>query len=70
MLGESNILSLVPGMNQGYEEFGCQKVGSRFSCEVPGMERFSQDIPEAARRENLLWKQDGCVCRICSGRMS
>ena len=57
-------------MNQGYEEFGCQKVGSRFSCEVSGMEKFSHNIPEAARRENLLWKQDGCVCRICSGKMS
>ena len=44
-------------MNQGNEELEYKKVGSRFSCDTLGMERFSQDLLQTVRRENVLWKR-------------
>ena len=38
----------VSDMNQENEDFGCQKVGSRFSCVVPSAEQFSLDLLRAA----------------------
>ena len=31
-------------VNQGNKDFGCEKVGSRFSCVAIGVGRFSQDL--------------------------
>ena len=35
-------------VNQENKYFVCKKVGSRFSCVAPGMERFSLDFPRGA----------------------
>ena len=44
MQGECKISSchlFVSDVNQGNEDFECKKVGSKFSCVTPRMERFS-----------------------------
>ena len=35
----------VSDVNQGKEDFECNKVGSRFSCLALGMERLFLDLP-------------------------
>ena len=70
MQSESKISFSVSDMNQRNEELGYKKVDSRFSCEAPGMERFSQDLLGTVRRENVLPKSVCvcvCVC-VCSSR--
>ena len=54
---ESKISSFVSDMNQETEEFEYKRVHSRFYIEAPGMERFSQDLLQTVRRENVLWKR-------------
>ena len=41
----------VSGVNQGNKDFGYKKVGSRFSCIVPEMERFSLDLLQTVKKE-------------------
>ena len=41
----------VSGVNQGNKDFGYKKVGSRFSCLVPEMERFSLDLLQTVKKE-------------------
>ena len=54
---ESKISSFVSDMNQRTEEFEYKRVHSGFYIEAPGMERFSQDLLQTVRRENVLWKR-------------
>ena len=54
--GESKISSSISDMNQKNKELQYQKVGSTFSCEIPGIGRFVEDLPRTVRRENVLWK--------------
>ena len=44
MQGESKKSSFVSDMTQGNEELGCNKMAI-FSCETPGMQKFSQNLP-------------------------
>ena len=37
-------------MNQGNKDFGCKKVGSRFSCVTTRTKRFSLALPRAAKK--------------------
>ena len=46
----------VSDVNQGNKDFGYKKVGSRFSCVTPGIERFFLDLCELLKR-NVLWKR-------------
>ena len=41
-------------VNQENKYFVCKKVGSRFSCVVPGMERFSLGALENGDQQMLL----------------
>ena len=45
----------VSDMNEGYEDFACKKVGSRFTFVTLGTDRFSLDLPRAAKN-NVPWK--------------
>ena len=49
--------AVVSDMNQRTEEFEYKRVHSGFYIEAPGMERFSQDLLQTVRRENVLWKR-------------
>ena len=40
----------ISDVNQGNEDLECKKVGSRFSCMAPGMERFSLDLQRAVKK--------------------
>ena len=58
----------VSGVNQGNKDFGYKKVGSRFSCIVPEMERFSLDLLQTVKRmySEMGWEAGGGVCGIRS----
>ena len=45
----------VSDVDLGNEDFMCKRVGSRFCCLAPGMERFSLDLLRAVKK-NLPWK--------------
>ena len=40
----------VSDVNQGNKDFECKKLGSRFSCLAPYMERFSLDLLKAVEK--------------------
>ena len=48
-------------VDQGNEDFVCKKVGSRFSCVVSRMEKFSLDLPQTVEKECALEKGCGGV---------
>ena len=54
MLSESNITSFVSDITQKNKELEYNKVGLRFSCKVPGMERFSQYLPRECALEKVV----------------
>ena len=50
----------VSDINEGNEDFGCKKVGSRFSSVTPRTERFCLDLPWASKK-NMTWKWGRCT---------
>ena len=67
--GSIETACFVSDVNQGNKDFGFKKVGSIFYCVAPGMERLSQNLSRAVKKENVLWKCDVGVCRFCSRRL-
>ena len=49
------LLSFFSDVNQGNKDFGCNKVGSRFSCVTPWTEMFSLDLPQTTKM-NMTWR--------------
>ena len=47
----------VSVVNQGYEVFEQKKVGSRFSCVSPGIERLSLDLQRAVKKRMFFGKE-------------
>ena len=57
----------ISDVNQGNQDFECKKVGSRFSCVAPGMEKFSLDLPQAVKKTCFGSGISGCVEFVVAG---